>query len=140
MSLSKDLHDKVTEILQNITDFKEVTSGVVPSPSQVRKFPSAAIDFAIITRKKGDVQGMMLAEEEIDIYIYNQQKIDKYDDILSDLVYVVEQALQTDPYLNENCINNYVKEIISDSGILHEQGGRAAARLTLYLKYMERCS
>ena len=139
MSLSKDLHDRVHEVLENITELRDVIKGVVPSPSQVRKFPSAAIDYVVTRRKDGPVQNTMDTVEEIDIYIYNQQKVNKYDDILSDLVEVVDKALQTDTELNGLCIDNYVKEIVNDGGVLHESG-RSVARLTLYLHYLERCS
>lgn len=137
MSLSKDLHDKIVEVLQDLPEFREVIAGIVPNPSQVKKFPSIAVDFAVVQRKEGITINTMDSQEEVDIYIFNQQKVNKYDDILSDLIKVVDEALQSDSYLKDNCISNYVKEVVTDGGVIG--GGKSIARLTLYLKYIERC-
>lgn len=137
-SQSKQIHDAVVLALNGLADLKEVTSGFVPTVANVRKFPSIAIDFAVTRRREGKFPRTMDCEEEIDIYLYNQQKANQYEDILSDLCDKIDITLQRDTTLLSLCTSCFVMEIVSDGGILHPQGGRAMARLTLYVKYTDK--
>lgn len=139
-SQSKDIHDKVIEVLKDISSIKEVTSGYVPPITNITKFPSIAVDFAVTRRKEGKTPNTMDTVEEIDIYLYNQQKSNKFEDILTDLVIEIDKALQLNTVLRDTTISCYISEVLSDGGILHPQGGRAMARLTLYVYYIERCT
>ena len=139
-SQSKEIHNKVLEVLNGILGIKEVVSGYVPPITSITKFPSIAVDFAVTRRKEGRVQNTMDTVEEIDIYLYNQQKANKFEDILSDLVYEIDKSLQLDITLRDSTVSCYISEVLSDGGILHPQGGRAMARLTLYVYYVERCT
>ena len=135
MSMSKTIHDTVVTALKTLPEIKQVYIGVVPSPAEVKRFPAIAIDFAVTRRKEGIVLGTMETEEEIDIYLYNTQRSNKYDDILSDLVKLVDSTLQFDSWLKDNCINNFIKDVYTDGGILHP---RRVAKLTFYVRYIER--
>ena len=137
-SQSKQIHDRVVAVLSALPELKEVTSGFVPTVSNVKKFPSIAIDFAVTRRKEGKFPTTMDCEEEIDIYLYNQQKSNQFEDILSDLCDKIDLSLQRDTELLALCASCFVMEIVSDGGILHPQGGRAMARLTLYVKYTDK--
>jgi len=139
-SQSKEIHDRVITVLGGISSIKEVTSGYVPPITSITKFPSIAVDFAVTRRKEGKVQNTMDTYEEVDIYLYNQQKSNKFEDILSDLVIEIDRNLQLDTVLRDSTVSCYISEVLSDGGILHPQGGRAMARLTLYVYYIERCT
>lgn len=136
MSVSKELHNYIITTLKNLAEFKDVYDGIVPPPQKVRNFPSLAVDFAVVNRKKGKLRGCMEVSEEIDIYIYNTQASNKYEDIVSDLVEVVDNALRQDSNLKERCIDNYIMDVRSDAGILHP---RTVVKLTLLLRYYEYC-
>lgn len=138
-SPSKAIHDKLVEVLQNVDTIKTVYSGIIPPVSEVKVFPSIAIDYANKMRKEGIVINTMSTTEEIDLFVYNQQKANKFEDIMSELCASIDKAIQQDTTLRELCISCYVSEILSDGGVMHSMGGRCIYRLTVTCKYLEKC-
>ena len=139
-SPSKDIHDRLIVVLKDVSGIKGVFSGVVPPVSDVKMYPSIAVDYASKTRKEGRVLNTMDTVEEIDLYVYHQQKANVFEDIMTPLCDSIDSAIQKDATLRELCISCYVSDVMSDGGILHAQGGRALYRLTVTCKYMERCT
>lgn len=139
-SPAKAIHDRLIEVLKGIPTVKGVASGFVPNPSAVTVFPYVAVDYALTTREEGRVLHTMDTVEEIDLYVYNQQKANKYDDIMSEVCEAIDTAIQKDVTLGELCVSCYVSQKLSDGGVLQTQGGRCLYRLTVTCKYIERCT
>lgn len=139
-SPSKAIHDRLLVVLQAVPTIRAVFPGVIPPIQDVKSYPSIAVDYASKSRKEGRVLNTMETEEEIDLYLYNQQKANKFEDIMTDLCTAIDTAIQKDQELRDLCISCFISEIISDGGILHAQGGRCLYRLTVYCKYLERCT
>jgi len=136
---SEFIHTEVARLLKTIPDIHTVINGVVPPPSAIRHYPTLAIDYAVIKRREGRVLNSMDIEEEIDLYLYNQQPSSALEDISTGLIKKIDIAIQQDPVLRDNTVSCFISEVVSDGGVLHPQGGRTLHRLTLYVTYIERC-
>lgn len=139
MTNTEFVHQEVIRVLNTVTQLRTVIPGVVPPPSAIRHYPTVAIDFAEIRRKPSSVTRAMDVEEEIDIYLFNQQPSSSMEDISTPLIQEIDSVLQNDQVLQDSVIEGYISHIVSDGGVLHPQGGRTLHRLTFYLRYIERC-
>lgn len=136
---SEFIHAEVARILKTIPEINIVIDGVVPPPSTIRHYPTLAIDYAVTRRREGRVSNSMDTEEEIDLYLYNQQPSSALEDISTGLIKKIDTAIQQDTVLRDNTVSCFISEVVSDGGVLHPQGGRTLHRLTLYVTYIERC-
>lgn len=139
MTTTEFIHTEVPRVLRAIPELHTVIAGFVPPPSAVRHYPTVAVDFAIKKSSNSSVTRGRDVEEEIDLYLYNQQPSSALEDVSTPLIAKIDAAIQQDTVLQDATIDCFITEVVSDGGILHPQGGRVLHRLTLTVSYIERC-
>lgn len=127
------VRDTFKGAIENTSLFKSLSFGIIPPPSQIKKFPAVAIDM-VKTEFERRSGCSFWANTTVDIFIYNRttsrQAASK--DIL-ELVEDVDRALQTDEALNDIVTDVYVESILSDGGISHPV---EVYKVTIHLTYL----
>jgi len=118
--MRKEILNALETALVNSNLFKKVYKGVLPPLPSVNSFPAIAIAIDKERRERVNIPGCQF-QSELNIIgiIYNRVSKTTYDDVLSDLIYGVENVIQSDVTLNDLVIDIYVKEIVQDGGLLH---------------------
>ena len=109
------------DILSDSTKFKQVYKNIVPIWTKVKKMPSIAIANAYESTARQTISSCRARTEAVvDIYIYAKQKsTNSYEDVLSELIEEVEQALNSDTELQGMVVDCLVTGVKQDAGMLH---------------------
>lgn len=113
----KTIKGLVVNAISGIDDFKLSFVDVVPPPTAIKRFPSIATDFVSsdFVRYRGDCQFKVTTL--IDIFIYNRILKNGSNVDSLDLVDTLNKTLQTDSDLQDNTLDIYIKNIMSDGGV-----------------------
>jgi len=104
--------------LSNISDFKEFSFDYIPPPTMIKKFPALSSDFVDTTLSRYSGTCTFKAKTLLDIYVYNRLLKNRTNTPTLDLVDKVNKQLQTDPNITDNTIDVFVKNIMSDGGVV----------------------
>lgn len=120
MSARNDILNTLVAAVDSSGNFKKVYKGIVPPIPKIKSFPSVAFAISKENRERVNVPGCQFQSElHIIGMIYTRaDKID-YTDEISDLLYVIEETVQSNANLNDLVIDIFVKQVTQDGGILY---------------------
>jgi len=119
MGLRKDIFNRVVEIIENIPDIKKVYRGVVPTWGNVRNFPACAVWIESVDIEPENMMCRFSNNINLSIFIYHKHKGNTYDDILSDIIDSIENAIKNDETLQSMVTHCYPSNIAQDGGVLY---------------------
>jgi hypothetical protein len=118
--MRKEILNALVNAVKNTNKFKKVIKGVLPPIPNIKSFPAAAFAIDKENRERINVPGCEFQSELLIVgIIYTKSGKTSYEDVISDLIYSIEEAIQSDEALNNLVIDVYVKSIAQDGGLLH---------------------
>ena len=129
-----DVHEAFINAITNISEFEHVETGYIPPPSRVTKFPSVAIDFHRLQKKRVNTGVCQFnIKEDVDLYVYTRaSKKNIKEDLIPPLVEIIDRQINTDSALNDLVIDTYVSEVVSDGYLTYPI---VVARVTVSIEY-----
>ena len=129
-----DIHEAFINAIKDITEFEHVETGYIPPPSRVTKFPSVALDFHKLNKKRVNSGSCQFAVAEIvDLYVYTRaSKKNVKQDLIPPLVELIDKKINTYSALNDLVIDTYVSEVVSDGYLTYPI---VVARVTVNIEY-----
>jgi len=134
--MRQEIFNKLVDILSNIATFKRVYKNIIPIWTKVKTMPAVAIANAYETTTRQDISSCRARTSAvIDIYIYaKQSNASAYEDVLSELIEKIEQALNSDKELQGMVVDCLVTGVKQDAGMLHPF---AMAQLEVSVSYLK---
>ena len=118
--MRQEILNALVAAVENTNEFKKVIKGVLPPIPNINSFPTVAFAIDKENRERVNIPGCQFQSELlITGIIYTKSNKTVYEDIISDLVYSIENAIQIDETLNNLVLDIYVKSIAQDGGLLH---------------------
>jgi hypothetical protein len=118
--MRKEILNALADAIKNTDKFKKVIKGVLPPVPNINSFPAIALAIDKENRERVNVPGCEFQSELLIVgIIYTKSGKTIYEDVISDLIYAVEEAIQTDETLNNLVIDIYVRSVAQDGGLLH---------------------
>jgi len=118
--MRKWILDRLYTIVKNTNNFKVGYKGVAPPITAVNQYPAFAVVFDKENRERKNISSCVFQSElRLSIIIYNQGRNGVFEDIMSDLIESVEDAINKDDELQTKLIDIYVDKIVQDGGLIH---------------------
>ncbi len=137
MAFSKiEAVDQIMKDLYDSGEFKKMYKNIVPVWTNVAAMPAVSVLYeSELAGRDNLTNSRMMYTGVIQIYIYNRQSANEYEDILSELIEVVRDIVITNEYLRCNSVDAIISGMKRDGGTVHPY---AMAQLTLSVKFLSR--
>jgi len=125
--------DSLAEDFERSGLFKRVFKNIVPVWTQVKAFPAISV---IYESEEKDLENMSSRAcyytGKVNVYIYNKQPKNKFDDILTDLIDEVYTIIEDNDILCCEVIRSDVSRMKREGGLIHPY---AVAEIQIAVRY-----
>jgi hypothetical protein len=131
--MRRKIVDSLIEDLENSGEFKVVYKNIVPVWTQVKSFPAVSVIYESETKDADNSSSRSCYYiGNVNIFIYNKQPKNKFEDILTDLIDVVYKVVEDNKVLCCEVISSDVSSMKREGGLIHPY---AVAEVKLLVRY-----